>query len=656
VARYLSKLFYVLSARKSTLLILLLTFIGISIIEAFGIGIIGPFILLAAKPALVHENYWINQVYERIGTSREEHFVALLGLFIVVVFCLKSLVSWYAQTRIFSFSYKLQGQMSTKLLHAYLGAPYTFYLKKNSADAIHGIITESRQFANQVLIPLLTTISNTTIILALTLLLCMTNLIAICAVLFMLIPTLLLFHKFRGKMALWSKQLHGSGRRMIKVINHALGGIKETKIIGCESFFEAQLAEQAKIFGDASGGFYSMRIAPRILIETLLVVFLIGFTSALLFTDQSLESMFAVLSVFALASIRLIPALTNVLNSSTTLRSSVHALNNLYLDLKELDEAQVELESRQMASRNGSDFRGHQDGSKTLANSNQSLSPAPSFTSDTSTSTDPNITYSEYLNSAYLDYLNGISTQGNLLEELQLNKAVFSKKIELLDIIYRYPNRSEDAISNVSLTINRGESVAFVGKSGAGKTTLVDIILGLLTPSQGDIKVDGQSIYGDIRAWQNLIGYIPQSIFLTDESVEENIAFGVGVDQVDPDRLEEAIRAAQLTDVVANLPKGVKTKVGERGIKLSGGQRQRVGIARAIYHGREILVLDEATAALDSETESLVTESIKSLSGTKTILIIAHRLTTIEHCDRVYLLDKGLLVKSGTYTEVCVNA
>jgi ATP-binding cassette, subfamily B, bacterial PglK len=650
VARYLSKLFYVLAARKSTLFILVSTFIGISIIEAFGIGIIGPFILLATKPALVHENYWLNQAYKLIGTTQEEHFIGLLGLFIVFIFCIKSFSSWFAQTRIFIFSYKLQGQMSTKLLHAYLGAPYTFYLKKNSADAIHGIITESRQFANQVLIPLLTTVSNIAIILSLTLLLCLTNWIAISAVLFMLLPTLLLFHRFRGKMAFWSKQLHGSGREMIRVINHALGGIKETKIIGCETFFEEQLAEQARIFGEASGGFYSMRIAPRILIETLLVVFLIGFTSVLLITNQSLESMFAVLSVFALASIRLIPAITNVLNASTTLRSSVHALNNLYFDLKELDEAQVEREKRQLASLNGLNLSEFQVNSET--NTNRVKNKAS--TSDISV--DLNGGYSEYLNAAYLDYLNGISIQGNFLKDLQEDKAIFSKTIQLVDVTYRYPNRSEDAISSVSLTINKGESVAFVGKSGAGKTTLVDIVLGLLTPSEGDIKVDGRSIYTNIRAWQNLIGYIPQSIFLTDESVEKNIAFGVDVDHIDPVRLEEAIRAAQLTEVVANLPKGVKTKVGERGIKLSGGQRQRVGIARAIYHGREILVLDEATAALDSETESLVTESIKSLSGTKTILIIAHRLSTIEHCDRVYLMDKGQLVKSGTYTEVCVSA
>lgn len=194
-----------------------------------------------------------------------------------------------------------------------------------------------------------------------------------------------------------------------------------------------------------------------------------------------------------------------------------------------------------------------------------------------------------------------------------------------------------------------------IGQSGAGKTTLVDVILGLLTPQQGDIKVDGISIYGNLRSWQNLIGYIPQSIFLIDDTIEKNIAFGVPENEIDQQRLDKAIQAAQLSEVIENLPNGLKTRVGERGVMLSGGQRQRVGIARALYHEREILVLDEATSALDNETEQLVTEAIKSLSGVKTTIIIAHRLTTVEHCDRIYMLEKGRIVKSGSYQEVVLK-
>jgi ABC-type multidrug transport system fused ATPase/permease subunit len=168
--------------------------------------------------------------------------------------------------------------------------------------------------------------------------------------------------------------------------------------------------------------------------------------------------------------------------------------------------------------------------------------------------------------------------------------------------------------------------------------------------------IDGVSIYSNIRSWQNLIGYVPQSIFLIDDTLEKNIAFGVPEHLIDRQRLLKAVEAAQLLDLIGQLPHQLKTKVGERGVLLSGGQRQRVGIARALNHEREILVFDEATAALDNETEALVTESIRSLSGIKTMIIIAHRFSTIEHCDCIYRLERGRVIQSGSYREVVLKA
>ena len=179
--------------------------------------------------------------------------------------------------------------------------------------------------------------------------------------------------------------------------------------------------------------------------------------------------------------------------------------------------------------------------------------------------------------------------------------------------------------------------------------------MGLLTPKSGDILLDGASVYPQLRAWQNLIGYVPQSIFLIDDTLERNIAFGVPDNQIDRQRVQNALAAAQLTEVVDRLPMGLNTTVGERGVLLSGGQRQRVGIARALYHEKEILVFDEATAALDNETENLITDATKALSGSKTIIIIAHRLSTIEHCDRIYRLEEGSIVQSGNYQTVVLN-
>lgn len=222
-------------------------------------------------------------------------------------------------------------------------------------------------------------------------------------------------------------------------------------------------------------------------------------------------------------------------------------------------------------------------------------------------------------------------------------------------VTYRYPSSSEIALKDISMVIPKGESIGLIGKSGAGKTTLVDVILGLLTPESGGIRVDDVSVINNLRSWQNAIGYIPQSIFLIDDTIKHNIAFGVADEEIDEGKLYKVIQAAQLTELIEELPDGLETMVGERGVRLSGGQRQRVGIARALYHEREILVLDEATAALDNETEGLVTDAIKSLSGTKTIIIIAHRLSTIAHCDRIYSLEKGEIARSGSYQEVVLE-
>jgi ABC-type multidrug transport system fused ATPase/permease subunit len=227
----------------------------------------------------------------------------------------------------------------------------------------------------------------------------------------------------------------------------------------------------------------------------------------------------------------------------------------------------------------------------------------------------------------------------------------------LENIRYRYPESNIDSLRGVSLKIEKGESIAFIGKSGAGKTTLVDTLLGLLIPQEGDIKVDGKSIYTSegLNSWKKMVGYIPQSIFLTDDTIEKNIAFGVPEHLIDFDKINKAIEDAQLLEVIEQLPQGLKTLVGERGVLLSGGQRQRVGIARALYHDREILVLDEATAALDNETENLVTQAINSLRGSKTLILIAHRLSTVEKCNVIYEMQQGKIINFGSYESVVLN-
>jgi len=227
-----------------------------------------------------------------------------------------------------------------------------------------------------------------------------------------------------------------------------------------------------------------------------------------------------------------------------------------------------------------------------------------------------------------------------------------AKKIEVSKISFSYEGIEREALSDVSLTVARGEAVGLIGSSGSGKSTLVDILLGLLEPTSGNVLVDGRDIHDDLRGWQDQIGYVPQSIFLTDDTLRRNVAFGLPKDKIDDDAVRSAIRLAQLGEFVAGLPNGMETVVGERGVRLSGGQRQRIGIARALYNNPDILVLDEATSSLDTETEHGVMQAVQALQGDKTVIIVAHRLSTVEYCDRLYRLENARIVDEGTFSEV----
>lgn len=229
----------------------------------------------------------------------------------------------------------------------------------------------------------------------------------------------------------------------------------------------------------------------------------------------------------------------------------------------------------------------------------------------------------------------------------QSGEIEFLNVLSLKDIIFSYPTAEANAIDGVSINIKKGESIGFIGPSGSGKSTLVDLILGLLTPEQGQIFIDGKDISTNMRRWQDQIGYVPQAIYLTDDSLRKNVAFGIPDAQIDEAAVIRAIKDAQLYEFVESLPEGLETFVGERGVRLSGGQRQRIGIARALYHDPEVLVLDEATSALDTKTESEVMDCVSALRGTKTLLIVAHRLSTVQNCDMIYRFEKGKIEDFG---------
>jgi ABC-type multidrug transport system fused ATPase/permease subunit len=253
------------------------------------------------------------------------------------------------------------------------------------------------------------------------------------------------------------------------------------------------------------------------------------------------------------------------------------------------------------------------------------------------------ILYSEFLNIRQIE----------LVQSIEKNeKAIFNSELVASNLSFSYPNTSSKVIKNISINIKKGQSVGFIGSSGSGKSTLVDILLGLLSQDEGTIMIDGVSIEDCKRDWQNSIGYVSQTIYLIDDSLRKNIAFGIPDALIDNASVLRAMKAAQLDEFVENLPDGLESFVGERGIRLSGGQRQRIGIARALYHDPDVLVLDEATSSLDTKTEKGVMDAVSKLKGIKTLIIIAHRLSTVENCTHLYRLEKGNIVEDGTPEQI----
>ncbi|OYQ63088.1 ABC transporter ATP-binding protein [Pseudanabaena sp. SR411] len=595
--QFFSKLLYIIRGYRKGLLLLLLLFFLLGFMESASVGLIGPFIAIATDPTFISKTPILQTLYQQLGFASNTQFLQLFGLCIISFFYLKIFIGFRVTQYVFAYGFTFQGRLSLRLLHSYLAAPYTFHLKRNTATLIQCVLKDTETFCNGLLMPLLTSISNIFVTIGLVILLIATSPIAVILISLCLLFGYATIRVLKDRLWRWGKDGSDASTEIIRTINHSLGGIKETRIIGCEQYFEKQLEFQTKKMATSTTKAVTFSTFPRYLIEGLFMTFLVVFTLLFLLINREKPQMVtSVLGIFALASFRLMPAVGNLLGTVNGVRYNSYVLDKLYLDLKE----QEELDSKILVE-------------------------IP-LSSDTE------------------KQLHGKRSVVPFLNEIILEK-----------ITYRYPDVEENALNEISLTIKRGQSIGLIGRSGAGKTTLVDVILGLLTPQSGDIQVDGKSIYQDLRSWQNLIGYVPQSIFLTDDTLERNIAFGVPDHLIDAEKLQQAIQSVQLSELVEQLPDGIQTVLGERGVRLSGGQRQRVGIARALYHQRELLVLDEATAALDNETESLVSDAIKALGGNKTIIIIAHRLSTIQHCDRIYKLERGRILQSGSYEEVVLE-
>ncbi len=590
--RYAAEFLYVLGPlTRKKLLPLVGGFVFLSLLDLVGLSLIGPFVALAANP----EHLDLIPGFSGIGRSIEPQnyfqVISVIGALIVVLFIAKSISGFYVNRAIVKFSLEHQKHIKLRLFSSYLALPLENALQKNSSSLLTTVNQHAMVFTNRIMIPGLRAISELVFFTSLFVFLLLQNAIVTVS-LGLLFLVLAVVYDVIVKIRIQQSggETLNASRSTVKVIGQAVDGFKEIRVAGAEAFFLGELERFSDLYARATTYAQSLSVIPKYLIEASVISFVVVLLllGLVVYGGPSPE-LISLVGIFAFAAIRSMSSVSTLLTSSNHLRFGRPALRDLVHDLEE-----ATLSSRS----------------------------APKIASDGSS------------------------------KIKRLEAMPFRDQLCAVEVSYTYPRKSVAALSGVSIRIKKGESVGLIGASGSGKTTLADVLLGLLHPQQGFVSVDGQPIVNNLRAWMNNIAYIPQSVFLLDDTISANIAMGIPHEQIDRERLSDAIKWSQLEAMIAALPKKEQTVVGERGARISGGQRQRIALARALYHGRDLLVMDEATAALDSETEHEIVESIKGLRGKVTLIVIAHRVTTLRYCTTIYRLDAGRIVQTGTYDDV----
>lgn len=578
----LKKILYLLPAKDKVKLLLLLVLMIIgAALEVVGIGMIPVFVSIIATPERVLELEMAQPLLNFLNVTGGGDLLIIGSIVLITVFFLKNLYMvgyYYLEARYIHNRYSLIG---SDLYKCYMQAPYTFHLSRNSSELLRNITHETRYLLNFVMKPSMVVITNIVLITAIVVFLMLIEpVITVFAIVFLGIVGFTFLRLLKKKMRSFGKQAQKDRQLMIQDVQEGVGGIKDLSVLNRTATFIKRFGINIKSYARSQAFTTVASRSGKPVMETLAVGGMLLIATILYLQGRELDIVIPILTLFAAATIRLLPATQELISKINSMRYYIYSLEPIYQDIRRL----------------------------------RKNSAAQCF--------DGSIEYKGWM-------------------ELTFNK-----------VSYAYPNSSEQAVKHLSITIPRGTAVGFVGSSGAGKTTVVDILLGLLEPMEGGVEVGGKSIFKNLPVWQKKVGYIPQNIFLADDTLRKNIAFGLEDNEIDADLINEAIEASQLTNLVESLDKGLDTVIGEAGVRLSGGQRQRIGIARALYHKPEILIMDEATAALDNITEKYIIEAIERLKGERTVIMIAHRLSTVQNCDKLYFMKNGEITESGTFDEL----
>ncbi len=563
--------------QKRHVVVLFLMMVIAGFMEMLSVSLMLPFVKAVMQPEDIMQNPLVDRICELFNVQTGRSFLVFLSLVMAGIYLLKNIYLLFQIAMQNRFVNQTLFLTQRKLLNSFLHKPYESFLKIQSGEVLRiigtdtvsafGILTHILNLVTELVVTI--TLLITVIIISPILTIGMGALLAILIMGIQVIIRPIL--KKAGENH--QSALAGMNKWMLQSVQ----GIKEIKIMGSERYFLHNFEKEGKVYVNSTYKQMTLGAIPKYLIEALTMGTFFIVVALQFLGGADADSIVPIISVIAMAAIRLLPAASRISGCMAGITFGEPAVDRLIENLKITQDEGV-----------ASDHKEDNDVKKTV---------------------------------------------------------LLSDSIEVKDVSYRYPTGDKAVFSEADMIIKKGTSVGIVGASGAGKTTAIDLVLGLLTPDQGRITVDGTDIQKFYKDWISQIGYIPQSIFLLDSDIRENVAFGVPADDIDDDKVWHALKEAALEEHVRSLPDGLFTEIGERGIRLSGGQRQRLGIARALYFDPEVIVFDEATSALDNDTENAIMESINHLQGSKTLIIIAHRLSTIENCDAVYCVEDGKIVR-----------
>jgi len=576
----LRKLLFILTpAQKRRWLALAPLLVLTGVVETLATGLVYGLIKIAGDPSYALRVRPLAALLDLVGARSDREIVLAYGLLLVAFFLGRSLLlALVVRAQSGAAAFTMAG-LSTRLLDAYLGAPFALHLRHSPTELAHDATASVERAIAQGLGAGVQVAAETLVsagLAAFLLIAAPVTTLITAATLSVLVATAL--RLTRGSSRRWGRVREDQHRRAVKELQQMLGGLREIIVLGRERVFRDTFAAEENALARTRRRHDTLMALPRIAIETIFVTCVVLVVALLTVRGTGSGDLVPLLGVYAYAGFRFIPSANRLILQVDALRSIGPSVTQVYDHLELFERARR--------------------------------------TDDAASAT---------------------------------ATATFAREIALEDVGFGYETSPASILTGVNLRIARGQSVGVVGPTGSGKSTLIDIVLGLLDPDVGRVTVDGVDLRTIRRAWQRKIGYVPQHAFLFDDTIARNVALGVKPADVDRRRLDEALAMAQLTDFVASLPDGVETRIMERGIRLSGGQRQRVAIARALYQEPELLVFDEATAALDNATEREVTRAIEALRGKKTLIVIAHRLTTVRRCDALIFLADGRVRAVGPF-------